>query len=281
MNLNKNWVDFHMHSTISDGSLNPKDLIRLAARRKIKTISLTDHDNIHGIKIAKKVADDLGVKLIPGVEISAVYPKGTLHLLGYFIDIESEFLTKKLSQYKYARNTRNQKILDKLNRCGIDINMEDVHLEDSKKTIGRPHIAQALIRKGIVGTIKEAFDKYLANNGDAYVDKEIFSAKDAIDIIHQAGGKAFVAHPVTLYLKGADLIDYLENLKKEGMDGLEVYTTAHNKENMRLFRDLAINMGFLISGGSDFHGTRKPKVDLGFCHDGNRISKDWVSECFH
>ncbi|MGK0290026.1 MAG: putative metal-dependent phosphoesterase TrpH [bacterium] len=276
------WVDLHMHSTMSDGSLTPEEMVRLAYRRQIKTISLTDHDTLAGIPLAQKEAEKYGIHIIPGIEISAIYPKGTMHILGYNIDIHSKNLQAKLVEYKNARGSRNEQIIEKLQNLGIDITFDDVlKVAGPEATMGRPHIANVLMAKGVVQDFREAFQVYLADNiGKAYVEKEIFQPQEAIDMIHDAGGKAFVAHPTSLYLEDEEIPVYFKELKEMGMDGMEIYTSAHNRGRMKKFRKYAEEFDFMISGGSDFHGSSKPRIKLGSCHEGTRIRSEWVSDYF-
>lgn len=273
-------IDLHMHSICSDGALSPCALVQKAAKEGITIMSLTDHDTVSGLEEAKNEADKLGIKLISGIEISAISSSGTLHILGYFIDPHNPALTEKLKKFRAARNSRNQVIIERLNGLGINITMEDVFEVAKGETVGRPHIARVLIEKKVVSNLQEAFDLYLSNNSKAYVDKEIFQPEEVIKMIHEAGGLAFIAHPASLKLSEENIKKFLLELKEMGLDGIEVYTPAHNRKIMRLFRDFSKESGLKISGGSDFHGVKNKNDRLGVCHEGIKIQNQWLSESF-
>ena len=273
-------IDLHTHSIKSDGTLRPDELISAAAAKGIKTISLTDHDTMSGVEEAYQIAEERGINLIPGIEISAIYPEGTLHILGYGVRVGDKKLSSKLKEYRNARNHRNSKIIALLQELGIPIEIEEVEAL-AEKTVGRPHIATVLVRKKVVPDIRTAFNEYLGNNGKAFVPKEIYNVAEAIEMIIEAGGKAFIAHPVTLGMDFEAMSSYIKELKELGLEGIEVYSSSHGYEVTRDFSRIATALDLLVSGGSDFHGDNKDNVKLGFCQSANtRIKEEWISDYF-
>jgi len=275
------WADLHLHSTFSDGILTPTEIIKIASKIGIQTLAITDHDTTSGLAEAQKAALDYHINFVSGIEISAIYKNDAFHILGCFIDPQSEELQNKLELYRQARHQRNQKMILKLQELGITITEEEVVQLSGKKIFGRPHIARLLVKKGIVRNIKMAFYRYLGLKGKAYTPKEFFSPEESIAIIHQAGGKAFLAHPASLKLKNYEQRSFFKNLKEIGMDGIEVYTSVHNAEQILLFQNLAKEYNFLISGGSDYHDQNNPETFIGTCQQGMRIKQEWLASCFH
>jgi len=278
-NNKDHWIDLHLHSNRSDGTCTPKELVKHAAKNDLGTISITDHDTIDGIKEALDESTKMNIKLIPGIEISAKYPKGTLHILGYGVDTQCHEFIGKLEKFQEIRKNRNIEIIDKLNTLGIDINMNEM-LQNKKdvKSLGRPHIATMLIKKGIASNMNDAFDRYLGKSGSAFVDKEVFDSKESIEMIHKANGIAVLAHPSTLNLSDIELKLYLERLKEEGLDGIEVYSSAHTIDLIKFYKKTAAEMNFMVSGGSDFHGLLKKSVKIGIYFEGKKILSSMVSE---
>jgi len=276
-------VDLHLHTTQSDGTYSPGELVRYAVRKNIGAIAITDHDTVTGIKEAQEVADQLDIMLLHGIEISAIYRgDGALHILGYGIDTCFPGLLEKLSYSQERRRNRNVEIVEKLQDMGIDISYDEIMNENSEVgIIGRPHIATALINKGVVTNMKQAFAQYLSNSGPAFVSKEIFTPEESIKMILDAGGKAFLAHPTTLHINGEKFDEYLQVLKGFGLNGVEVYSAAHNRTQIKNYRQACQNMDLMVSAGSDFHGSNKPKVGIGICNNGKRVKmKDISSDLF-
>jgi len=258
------FVDLHTHSTASDGTLGPADLVRLAWERGLQAVALTDHDTIDGLAEAVAAGAELGIEVIPGVEISARHPGGSMHILGYFLDYQNARLSERLAVLKQARKDRNPQILAKLNALGIPLTMEQVERFSGGGQIGRPHIARALFEAGYVRSLQEAFDLYLGNQGKAYVSKFRFPPEEALGMIRDAKGVPVLAHPFTLGLEDPALLrEKLMSLKALGLAGVEVYYPEHSPEQEALCLSLARELGLLISGGSDFHGENKPEVELG------------------
>lgn len=256
-------VDLHMHTNHSDGTLNPVELARLAKAQGIDAIALTDHDTVTGIGELVEEINRLGLEAIPGVELSAKFWPGTLHILGYGFNPNGP-IREKLVQFQKARAERNPQILEKLKALGMPLTLEEVkEISKAQNQIGRPHIAKAMEAKGYVKSYEEAFDQYLTKGGPAYVDKAGWSAQECIDMIHESGGAAVIAHPIQMKLQGMELRGKIKELAEMGIDGLEVVHPDHSPEDQKLFTALAEEFGLLTTGGSDFHGAHKPGVQLG------------------
>ncbi|MDP9175244.1 MAG: PHP domain-containing protein [Planctomycetota bacterium] len=277
--MSSSFVDLHCHSTASDGTLSPTDLLRLAHDRGLSGLALTDHDTIAGIAEAQAEAQRLHIDFLPGIEISAEFPHpGTMHLLGYGIDPNSAVLgdlTKKLLE---GRDDRNPRIIAKLQKLGVSITMEEVDAQAGGNVVGRPHIAAILLKKGYVSSIKQAFDKYLAPGGLAYFDKERLSPKRAVEKINLSGGIAVLAHPVQLRTENdAQLQQIVKGLVDLGLRGLEVLHSDHDEKLAHKFQAMADDLGLLKTGGSDFHGSNKKDIDLGLAN-GRRIPRKWFDD---
>ncbi len=267
-----NFVDLHTHSTASDGTLSPTDLMRAAKAAELAGIALTDHDTGNGLKEAAAEAAKLGLRFVPGIEISAEFPHpGTLHILGHFIDPDSPALHKMSTLLLEARNLRNPKIIDRLRELGCNVTMEQVDAIAREKVaagqpvvVGRPHIAEAILRSGAVANMKQAFDVYLGTTGAAYFPKERLTARQAAECIHEAGGLATVAHPIQLRAENhAHLATVIGNLAEAGMDGIEVWHCDHDEKTSALMLELSKRYNLIPTGGSDYHGRPKPDVILG------------------
>ena len=263
-------VDLHIHSTASDGTLTPSEIIELAGRLKLRAISITDHDTLDGSRqaIARGIPDTLG--FLTGVEIStrrpAFFPgKGSCHILGYRIDLENRALNKTLQKLQAARKDRNPRILERLRNLGMPLSMEEVRTAAGPKgQVGRPHIAQVLLDKKFVPTFNAAFDKYLATGKPAYVDKYRVDCPRAIELIREAGGIPVLAHPVLLGTPAGRLDDLMiRSLKEMGLMGIEVFYPEHSPALREHYLALADRHGLLVTGGTDFHGEFKPQIRLG------------------
>jgi len=259
----KNGIDLHTDSARSDGSMEPGELVRKAVEIGLKTIALTDHDTVAGIEEALFTAEQTDVEVIPGIEISA-FDNIEYHVLGYF----NRYSYKLIEPYSIAlrekRNERNPKIVKKLRDFGYDITMEDVLRQgEPGAVIGRLHIAKALVEKGITASISEAFAEFLAEGKKAYVPRERLTPEESVALIRKCGGVPVLAHPKFLHLNKTQLTAFLENMKKVGLMGLEVYYTENTKEETEYFEKLAEELGLLKTGGSDYHGENKENQVLG------------------
>ena len=266
---NRLGIDLHIHSTASDGSLTPADIIDHAQKLNLAAIAITDHDSVDGSKEALQIGIPPSLHFLTGVEISAAHPpffpgSGSFHILGYAIHLDNRELNQALSKLQDARKNRNPEILKRLNKLGFRISLEEVNQEVGEGQMGRPHIAYAMLKKGFVASINEAFDKYLGNAGPAYVDKDRIECEQAINIIRAAGGVPVLAHPALLNIDNDQNLDaLLQNLVKIGLAGIEVYYPGHSPRQIRQYTELAEKYGLLMTGGTDFHGSITPDTKMG------------------
>ena len=271
-----NQVDLHMHTTHSDGTYLPRDLVRLAKEKGLRCISVTDHDTMSSFEECVEEAKKLGIELIPGIEISADFEPGTLHILGFFLDRNHPKLKATLAEIQKAREERNPQIVEKLNKLGIAITMKEVEAESGGKQVGRPHFARVLLKKGAVKTMEESFRKYLAKGKPAYVDKRRLSSREALQRIREAGGIASIAHPKQMRLVEPELSKEIGRLVEEGLGGLEAYNSCQNREEAQAYTRLANRFNLFVTGGSDFHGANKPDVELGNLGDGAELGYEII-----
>jgi len=279
--MNSGFVDLHCHSTASDGTLPPAAVVRLAVERGLSAMSLTDHDTVGGIAEAAGAAEKGGIDFLSGIEISAEFPRpGTMHLLGYGVNPEFESLRTLTETLIAGRDNRNPKIVAKLNEMGVHVSMRDWEEEARGGVLGRPQLAAILVRKGYVSSIKQAFDKYLAQGSPAYFDKERLTPRRAIEMILQSGGVPVLAHPIQLrYENDAQLEQIVRDLMDLGLAGIEVIHSDHDAEAVRKYAALADRLGLLKTGGSDFHGTNKSGIDLGIA-GGRRVPREWFDALY-
>lgn len=262
-------IDLHIHSTASDGSFTPAEIIDHAQKLNLAAIAITDHDSIDGSREALRIGIPPSFNFLTGVEISAAHPpffpgSGSFHILGYDIHLDNRDLNQALSKLQAARKNRNPSILKRLNKLGFQISLDEVNQEVGEGQLGRPHIAYAMVKKGFVTSIDEAFDKYLGTRGPAYVDKYRIECEQAIQIIRAAGGVPVLAHPALLDIENDQKLDaLLQNLVKIGLAGIEVYYPGHSPQQIRQYTELARKYGLLMTGGTDFHGTITPQIKMG------------------
>ena len=262
-------IDLHIHSTASDGTLTPADIIALALRLRLGAISITDHDSIAGSREALLNGIPEALGFLTGVEISAEPPPsypgaGSIHILGYGMRLDDPELNGTLEKLQDARKDRNPQIVARLNKLGIAIRLEEVEREAGDGQPGRPHIAKLLVKKGIVRTIDDAFDRYLGNGKPAYVDKFRIESNQALELINAAGGIPVLAHPCLLELESDQQLDeILREMMSMGLKGLEVYFSEHSPEQTQRYTELAKRCDLLMTGGTDFHGDIQPEVQMG------------------
>jgi predicted metal-dependent phosphoesterase TrpH len=274
-----NKVDLHTHTTASDGMNTPAENVKMAKELGLKAIAVTDHDTVAGVKEALRAGEEFGILVVPGVEISTVMKGQDIHILGYFVDPEDEMFLERLQQLRGTRELRNQMIVDRLQTLDIDITyeevMEGVKSKSGDDTVGRPHIADVLIRKGVVSTLEEAFHLYLGKHGKAFVNPPRIEPAEAIQWIREAGGAAVIAHP-GLYDDDALVKDIIES----GVDGIEVFHSDHTPEQEARYEMLAKLHKLIITAGSDYHGARQGHVFHGPI--GNRtVSADVIQQLKH
>ena len=258
----KKLIDLHTHSTCSDGSMTPRELVAHAKAQGIFAIALSDHDGVAGVHAAMEEGERLGVEVIPAIELSVISDTET-HVLGYFIDPDSPAMDKAMEKIFAARQYRASETCRLLNEIGFPITMEEVEEVAGGALLCRAHYARLLMDKGLVPSVKEAFDKYLANGRPAYCGKQAITAEEAIELIHEAGGIAFVAHLHLIRLPDDELFAFLQRLKAAGLDGIEGYYTEYTAEMQEKFQGMARELGLEISGGTDFHAAMKPHISIG------------------
>ena len=262
-------IDLHIHTTASDGTFTPEQVVSHAHQLNLKAIAITDHDTVAGSKQALSSGIPTSLGFITGVEISSTPPpfypgSGSFHLLGYSIRLDDPNLNQTLEQLQQARKNRNPSIINRLNELGISITLDEVRKEAGDGQLGRPHIAQLMVKKGMVTSIDEAFDQFLGTGKPAYVDKQRVECFKAIEIILEAGGVPVLAHPGLLdYKTENQLDDLIAKLKKAGIQGVEVYYSGHTPDQTRLYAELAQRHDLLMTGGSDFHGAIQPEIEMG------------------
>ncbi|MEN8253927.1 MAG: PHP domain-containing protein [Verrucomicrobiota bacterium] len=257
-------IDLHTHSIYSDGTNTPAELVAMAERHGLKALALTDHDTVAGIPELLAAAENSSVKAVPGIELSAEWERGAMHVLGYFIDHANPALLERIERLRKGRDERNVEILKKLNRLGYRLLWEDVERQAGKEgVVGRPHIAAALVERGHMKSKKAVFELLLAKGRPGYVDRERFSAEKCIDFIRQAGGIAVLAHPATIHLPDGQLRTLVGGLKEHGLGGIEAYYAEHRPENIRKFAGWAEELDLVCTGGTDYHGMNTPDLKLG------------------
>jgi predicted metal-dependent phosphoesterase TrpH len=256
-------IDLHVHSTFSDGTNTPEELVEMAAKVGITTLSLTDHDGMMGIDRFLAACHDHGIKGVPGVEISVDFAGGTMHMLGYFINHKDDRVETALARMRRGREERNQLILERLNALGLAVAWDDVAKLAKEDVVGRPHFAQVLIEKGYVKKKDEAFDRYLGKGKPAYVERSRLTVEKSISLIREAGGVPVLAHPFTLGLGRKRLRVFLAELADQGLQGIEAYYSEHSHDQQRFCLSVGRDIGLVFSGGSDFHGAMNPHCRLG------------------
>lgn len=256
--MQKRWIDLHIHTTASDGLLTPEEVVEIAKREGLSAISITDHDTIDGYQTAKKRAEELEIELIPALELSTSHKGEDFHILGYLIDCENPEFLKKINSFQEERRVRGEEMVEKLNELGIDLSMETVKNIAGKGAMGRPHLADALLKEEFVHTYEEAFARYIGYHAPAYVPKRFLTPQEGIELIHLVRGVAVLAHPGTCRSQHA-IYDFLQL----GLDGIEAYHSKHDREATQNYINLANKLGLIYTGGSDCHGRRGGKILIG------------------
>ena len=258
------YVDLHLHTTASDGVMTPTEIVKYAKAKGLRAIAITDHDTIEGLEEGLAEAGKIDLEVIPGIEISAEHSSGSMHLLGYFIDIYHPLFHERLGYLQKARGERNPKMVEKLNQLGIEITYEEVLKASGGGQVGRPHFAQVLMEKKYVRNFQEAFERFLKKGAPAYVDKLRFTPKEALHFINEAKGVAVLGHPNTLGMNGySELENLLLKLIGNGLRGIEVYYPEHSPLEIAQYKNLAERYGLLMTGGTDYHGIEKNGLDIG------------------
>jgi len=271
------FVDFHAHTTASDGTATPTELVHAARAAGLYAVAVTDHDTTAGVAEAQAAAralrdagDALAPLVLPGVELSADGPPGKCHLLGLGVDPHHAGLNRTLAELSENRRARNEKMAARLRALGVPVTLAEVTaVAPPGANVGRPHFAQTLVQKGVVADLREAFDKYLGDNAAGYVEKTTLSPEDAIKLIHEAGGLCFLAHPglINFVRVSHTEASFVKVLQGYGLDGVEAYYSSYTPATTAKFVQLAQNLKAEVTGGSDFHGAAKPHIHLSGIRD--------------
>jgi 3',5'-nucleoside bisphosphate phosphatase len=260
-------ANLHLHSTCSDGILSPSDIVALCAEHGLGVIALTDHDTDEGIGEARAAGMSHGIEVLSGIEISAIMPQREVHILGYGFEAGHPAITRYRARLRAERERRSAAMVEALQALGLDIDISDVHVEAGAGMVGRPHVARALVSRGHVENELDAFDQYIADGRPAYVAKRGLSARASIDLIHETGGVAVLAHP------GQWTTDEeIRQLVDAGLDGIEVIHPSHQTYLAEYWMSIALRYGLIRTGGSDYHGSRPDEADP----DAYTIPADWV-----
>lgn len=254
-------IDLHMHTTASDGASTPEELVDTCLELGLETISVTDHDNVTAVAKVQQLGEEKGLKVVPGIEISTYRGEAEYHILGYFIDIENDSLLGLTETILDSRVERTHKMIEKLTEMGYPLEFKDVKKYATGVSLGRPHIARAMVEKGYIEEIGDAFTEELIDGGGkAYVEKKNVLPAEAIEVILRAGGVPVIAHPYIINHGQALDKEEIARLKNVGLKGVEVYQTKHNKKITKKYKKIAEELDLLITGGSDYHGENSPGI---------------------
>lgn len=256
-------IDLHTHSAESDGTFTPEELMYHAKESGLSALALTDHDTVSGIKKAQPVAEELGLELVPGIELSTDYEGKEIHILGYYIDVGHPEFLRKLKEFVNCRDSRNEKMAALLQQEGFPVTMEELARENPGSVITRAHFARFLVEHGFAKDRETVFRNYLGDGCRCYVPREKITPFEAIRLIQMGGGMAFFAHPVLCHMNPGRLRAFTQNLKDAGLSGIEAIYSMNEPGDERNLLKLAEELGLLVSGGSDFHGKNKPQIKLG------------------
>lgn len=260
--MSEKLIDLHTHSTCSDGSMSPRELVRHAANKGLAAIALSDHDSVSGVKDAMDEGKKVGVEVVPAIELS-VQSETETHILGYYIDIDHPLLKEALDSVMDARNRRTLNTCQKLNDLGFNVTMEEAYSIAPSGLIGRAHFARIMMEKGYISSVKEGFDKWLGVGKPAYDGSQALTARQAVELIKNIGGYSYVAHPHLIRISDDELRAFLTDLKKYGLCGIEGYYNEYTPEMQEKFQSMAKELGLKISGGTDFHAKMKPHIEIG------------------
>lgn len=255
-------VDLHVHSTKSDGSFTPSELVDYALEKGLSAFALTDHDTTEGLAEAFRAAEGKEIEVIPGIEFSTEYQGKDIHILGLYIDYEGEEFRKYLADFQQSRTIRNEKMCKKLSEHGVDITYEKLKERFPGAVLTRAHYAKFLWQEGYVSGMKEAFERYIGDHAPCFLPREKVTPAQAVKLILRAGGVPILAHPLLYGMSDDRLEELVAELKEEGLAGLEAVYSTYNSAEERKMKALAKKYDLLISGGSDFHGSTKPGLDM-------------------
>ena len=256
-------VDLHTHSNASDGTDRPEVVVRLAVAANLTAIALTDHDTLSGLDEGRAAAERAGVRFIPGVELSVDHEGLKIHMLAYWIEPIDGPLQDRLAWLRAGRDERNREILERLRALGHPVTLDEVMAHAQGEAVGRPHIADALVARGDAADRSDAFRRFLADGGPAYVERVRLTASEAIDLTRSSGGVTAIAHPATIGLDAAGYGRLFPQLAGIGLGGIEAYYPEHPPELRTHLAGIAASLGLAATGGSDYHGSGKPGISIG------------------
>lgn len=272
-------IDLHVHTTASDGQYSPAQIIQKAAEKNLKAIAITDHDTVVGLEEAKAAGRELGVTVVPGIELNITFPTGEFHLLGLGIKEPSKSLINIVENVIKNRNDRNAQIIEKMNEDGVPLTQEELQADFPNTVIGRPHFAAELVKHGVVKTRQQAFDQYLARGRKWYVPRVCTNLDEAIVALRESGAVPVVAHPMSLYLSWGRLPDFLKDCYEKGVMGIEAFHPGARVTECLRLEELGRKIGFIITAGSDFHGEKiRSDRRLGHTCGGKKIEDKYYFE---
>lgn len=268
--------DLHTHSTCSDGTVPPREVVRLAKEARLDAVALTDHDTFDGVAEASDEGAKRGIRVIPGVELSLPH-EGTFHLIALGVDPSSAGIRGVADRLREGRGPRNQEIIRRLREAGFDVTIEEVEREAQGAVVARPHFARVLVKRGFVTSFHEAFDRWLGKGRPCYADRARVTLAEAVSAAHAAGGATVVCHPYTLGLADdAAFVAFLKECGAAGVDAVEVRTGAGTASDERRWEAVAGAAGLLPSGGSDFHGENRPDLKIGSGRGRLHVPVEWL-----
>lgn len=272
-------IDLHVHTTASDGQYRPTQIIQKAAEKNLKAIAITDHDTVAGLEEAKAAGRELGITVVPGIELNITFPTGEFHLLGLGIKEPSKSLINIVENVIKNRNDRNTQIIAKMNEDGVPLTQEELQADFPNTVIGRPHFAAELVKHGVVKTRQQAFDQYLARGRKWYVPRVCTNLDEAIVALRESGAVPVVAHPMSLYLSWGRLPDFLKDCYEKGVMGIEAFHPGARVTECLRLEELGRKIGFIITAGSDFHGEKiRSDRRLGHTCGGKKIEDKYYFE---
>jgi len=269
--------DLHVHSTCSDGTVAPAEVVRRGRDAGLAAMALTDHDTFDGVAEALDAGARLGIRVVPGIELSLPHA-GTFHMIGLSVDPTNARIRAVADLLNDGRGPRNREIAAKLRALGVDVTIEEVEAEASGDVVARPHFARVLVKKGVVGSLQEAFDRFLKKGAAAYADRPRVELSEAVAAIRDAGGASVLCHPYTLGFSDDDeALAELRRLKDGGLDAVETRCGGSSSAETKRWERLAEDAGLLQSGGSDFHGDNKPGLKIGTGRGRLRVPLEWLA----
>lgn len=272
------FIDLHVHSTASDGTLTPADVVKAAKDQELCAIALTDHDTVAGIPEALQAAKEYQITLIPGIEVTCHAMGKEIHMLGFYLDYKDSLLLDRLESLRKNRASRNERMLEAFQKDGFPITMEKLQHGNPDTVITRAHFARVLVEEGIVSSKDAAFQKYLGEGKKYYIPRSEIKPADAIRYIVDAGGIPVLAHPYEYHLSNAQLVSLIKELKELGLKGIEVYHSNNYQQQSSYLRELTHQFQLVATGGSDFHGANKPDIQLGIGRGALRIHESLLTK---